>query len=160
MALVIAATSWPNTGMNPMAEQPKYYWTERATRAIADAGKSSTSAGSEQLLRSLIRVSGMAAEVLRRCGVDLAAMMAAIEQCINDPAASGLEPSEQPTIIEGIKRGARAEAQTLRHNFTGTEHLLLSILSGESSHAREILLKFKVDYALAHEKTLKVMYGE
>jgi len=105
----------------------------------------------------LARASGVAAEVLRQCGVDMAALIAATEQFTDYAATFASQLSEPPATIERIKRNAHAEARALRHNYTGTEHLLLSILSGDPCRAREILGKFNVDYALACATMWKVL---
>jgi|SRR5690348_7494781 len=138
-----------------MIDDPKHGWTDRARRAI----NSAKSGGSEHLLRALVQERGLAAAALELCGIDITALIAAIDQSIGNPAGSGIESAEDPSIIDDIKRGAADDARALNHNYKGTEHLLLSILNFDASHANRLLSKFNVEYAGAREHICEVLYG-
>ncbi|MGH7139458.1 MAG: Clp protease N-terminal domain-containing protein [Pirellulales bacterium] len=146
-------------------------FTDRARKVMRLANDEAERSGSmsitsEYLLFGLLKEgSGVAAYSLRRLGIDLAALEAALATSIAAEAA--LQPaveakpdrpkppfsvirslfrwsnkrrlpprSETKRIVEHAMREARA----LRHNYVGTEHLLLGLLDEPECAAAKVLL--------------------
>jgi ATP-dependent Clp protease ATP-binding subunit ClpC len=135
-------------------------FTERARRVILlgqeEAGKMSAShVGTEHLLLGLVRENeGVAAQVLQKMGVNLAKVRAEIE--------SEIEPANEPTAPEPkltpkakrVLELAADEARRMRHNYIGTEHLLLALLREKDGLAAKVLRKLGLDLEKARAKVL------
>ncbi len=109
-------------------------FTERARRVILlgqeEAGKmNSGNVGTEHLLLGLVREDeGVAAQVLVKMGVTIEKVRAEIEgavQPVSDPTSG--EPKLTPKAKRVLELAAD-EARRMRHNYVGTEHLLLALL--------------------------------
>ena len=109
-------------------------FTERARRVILlgqeEASKmSSGHVGTEHLLLGLVRENeGVAAQVLQKMGVSLPKVRQEIEAEVQPGGDSG---STEPKLTPKAKRVlelAADEARRMRHNYIGTEHLLLALL--------------------------------
>jgi ATP-dependent Clp protease ATP-binding subunit ClpC len=122
-------------------------FTERARRVILlgqeEAGKmGSGHVGTEHLLLGLVSENeGVAAQVLQKMGVSLerarAEIVAEVEQ-------SGESSSGEPKLTPKAKRVlelAADEARRMRHNYIGTEHLLLALLREKDGLAAKVLRK-------------------
>ena len=59
-------------------------------------------------------------------------------------------------------RSAVEEALRLGHNYVGTEHLLLGLLSDEDSVAAKVLLDLNASYDVIRDRTLELLaeYGK
>jgi len=120
-------------------------FTERARRTIMlaqeEAGKMrSPHVGTEHLLLGLVREQeGVAALVLRRMNVELAHVLFKVK--VGADSSSEVTTAE-PKLTPAAKRVlevAANEAQSLRHNYIGTEHLLLALLRQPKGEAARIL---------------------
>lgn len=130
-------------------------FTERARRVILlgqeEAGKlNSGHVGTEHLLLGLIRQpDSSGARVLQQMGASLAKVRTEIEAEL--PVASEPMPGE-PKLTPKAKRVlelAADEARRMRHNYIGTEHLLLAILREKDGLGSLILRKLGVDFDAA-----------
>jgi ATP-dependent Clp protease ATP-binding subunit ClpC len=135
-------------------------FTERARRVILlgqeEAGKMNSShVGTEHLLLGLVRENeGVAAQVLQKMGVNLAKVRSEIE--------AEIEPSEEtsapePKLTPKAKRVlelAADEARRMRHNYIGTEHLLLALLREKDGLAAKVLRKLGLDLEKARNRVL------
>ncbi len=101
--------------------------------------------GAEHILLGLLREeSGVAAATLRSVGVTL--------QQVQDQVESMTEPSDDPppdhlpfaTGARNALEAAMTESANLRHNYIGTEHVLLGVLKDQSM-AREVLRTLDID---------------
>jgi len=135
-------------------------FTERARRVILlgqeEAGKMSSShVGTEHLLLGLVRENeGVAAQVLQKMGVNLAKVRAEIESEIeptNEP--TGPEPKLTPKAKRVLELAAD-EARRMRHNYIGTEHLLLALLREKEGLAAKVLRKLGLDLEKARTRVL------
>jgi ATP-dependent Clp protease ATP-binding subunit ClpC len=97
--------------------------------------------GTEHLLLGLVKEgSGTAAVVLREFKVDLVNVRKQVEQLAHGPSRPPLPPSLP--FSERYKRvigEAIAEAESLGHNYVGTEHLLLGLLHLPDGTAARVL---------------------
>ncbi len=56
-------------------------------------------------------------------------------------------------------RCAAEEALRLGHNYVGTEHLLLGLVSDGDSVAAKVLLDLKASYGIIKDRTLELLAG-
>jgi uncharacterized protein (TIGR03435 family) len=122
-------------------------YTERARRVLFFSRYEASQLGSlsietEHILLGLVREGkGLASRLLTGAGVSLEALRAQIE-------TRAVFRERVPTSVEmpfsaEVKRGLHAaaeEADRLRHDYVGTEHLLLGLLRQESSVAARVLI--------------------
>jgi ATP-dependent Clp protease ATP-binding subunit ClpC len=120
-------------------------FTERARRVILMgqeyAGKiSAGNVGTEHLLLGLMRVDdGTGALILRKVGVELDVVRALI---MSQAEPSNAEPLPEPKLTHAAKRTlelAADEARKMRHNYIGTEHMLLALLRQKDELAAVVL---------------------
>ena len=98
--------------------------------------------GTEHILLGLAKEGcGVAANVLEALGVDLGQIRTEVEALVK-PAPESLPKSSMPLTPRARKVLGYAieEARTLKHNYVGTEHLLLGLLREEEGLAAQVLL--------------------
>ena len=97
--------------------------------------------GAEHLLLGLLQdTEGAAATVLKNLNVDEAKIRHELNSVLQDgfaPFSAGnrTEADQKASVIES----AIEEARSMNHNYVGTEHLLLGVLSAYDSAAARIL---------------------
>ncbi|HEX5505720.1 MAG TPA: Clp protease N-terminal domain-containing protein [Thermomicrobiales bacterium] len=133
----------------PCAEEDRHFpkLTARAQVAMTHAHREALRRGDERigtehlLLGLLVEGDGIAAQVLRDCGVALEPVRAAVAQ-LRGPSA-GLAPGKRALpVTPRLKRVlalADEEAGRLRHRYIGTEHLLLGLLAEGEGVGADIL---------------------
>src|SRR6516225_661959 len=105
--------------------------------------------GTEHILLGLIKEgSGVAANVLKNLEVDLRKIRLEVEKLVQsgpDMVTMGKLP--QTPRAKKVIEYALEEARNLKHNYVGTEHLLLGLLREQEGVAAEILdnLDLKLD---------------
>src|SRR5947209_7095597 len=110
--------------------------------------------GTEHLLLGLVREGhGIAAGVLESLGVNLEKVRTQTIQVLSQ--LSGTQIVETPTPLtvplrqteafKSIQSLAQEEALLLQHDYVGTEHLLLALLTEGNSIATKVLIKFGVE---------------
>jgi ATP-dependent Clp protease ATP-binding subunit ClpC len=116
--------------------------------------------GNEQILIGLIREeTGIAAKVLRSMGVTLEDARIEVEKIIGRGA--GFVSIEIPFTPEA-KRAlefAQSESEEMEHNYIGTEHLLLGLISESENQAVRVLETFGVDLTKVRPQVIR-MLGE
>ena len=135
-------------------------FTERARRTILlaqeEAGRmNSGHVGTEHLLLGLLREDqGVAAQILAKMGVSLEAARAQVREMAppNDDPVSG-EPKLTPKAKRILELGAD-EARRMRHNYIGTEHLLLAITRERDGLGAQILRRSGLDLDQARVQVL------
>jgi len=136
-------------------------FTERAQRVLTLAKEEAQSFGataisSEHLLLDVVGDrSGVACNVLTRLGAEPQGVKSAIEALI-----SKSEPSAELGLSDegkAILRHAVDEARGYRHNYVGTEHLLLGLISERGGMASRTLEGFGVTLDLARNMTTEVL---
>ena len=137
-------------------------FTERARRVILlaqeEAGKlGSSHVGTEHLLLGLVRQEdGVGAQVLRRIGVDFDAVRAQVFAEVEDSSPVTPEPKLTPKAKRVLELSAD-EARRMRHNYIGTEHILLALLRQKDGLAAVILGKLGLDLEQARTSVLSYL---
>ena len=102
--------------------------------------------GTEHILLGLLHEEGSVAfAALQAAGLTFDAVMQRVEAMV---AGDAEYPSDNPYYTPRAKRvmeGAVEEAQTLGHNYIGTEHILLSLLEETEGAATELLIGMGVN---------------
>lgn len=99
-----------------------------------------TYVGTEHILLGLIREgTGVAAVVLSECGLDETALEKSIAESIGKGSKTTLEPDDFTPRTKRIMQLAVVNSARMGHNYVGTEHLLLAILSERDSFAVQFL---------------------
>lgn len=133
-------------------------FTERARRVILlgqeEAGKMRSShVDSEHLLLGLIRENdGVGAQILAKLEISAEQVRQAIAKEIQQPTATA---SDEPTLTPRAKRVlelAADEAVRMKHNYIGTEHLLLALIREKEGLAGQVLRKLGLDLETARRE--------
>ena len=141
-------------------------FTERARRVILlgqeEAGKmNSGHVGTEHLLLGLVRENeGVAAQVLTKMGVSLGKVRTEIEAEVqpgSDPG--GTEPKLTPKAKRVLELAAD-EARRMRHNYIGTEHLLLALLREKDGLAATVLRRLGLNLEKARGQVMEYLGPE
>lgn len=113
--------------------------------------------GTEHLLLGLLgEAEGIAAAVLRDCGLALDTTRAAVDELVGRRADPQTDKRALP-LMPRVKRAmelAEEEAQRLRQRYVGTEHLLLGILREGEGVAADILLRRGITFERAWDGVL------
>ncbi len=105
--------------------------------------------GPEHILLGMLRSeSSIAVKMLAGLNINLYDLSREIEKrCDVDSNTLLLDPAEKDAIQKLLER-SREEARKMRHNYVGSEHVLLAILRDASSIASSALAVFSVNYAV------------
>ncbi len=109
--------------------------------AIEEAGNMGhTYIGTEHLLLALVEEgTGVAATVLAECGLDSKILKEKIEETIGVGGRMSLSPDDFTPRTKRVMQTAVLASARIGHNFVGTEHLLVAILSERDSFAVKFL---------------------
>ncbi|MBE6825094.1 MAG: ATP-dependent Clp protease ATP-binding subunit [Ruminococcaceae bacterium] len=104
-----------------------------------------TYVGTEHILLGLIKENtGVAAVVLSECGLDDITLENHIADSIGKGTPTALTPDDFTPRTKRVMQMAVINSAKLGHNFVGTEHLLISILSERDSYAVRFLTELGV----------------
>ncbi len=105
-----------------------------------------TYVGTEHVLLGLIKEgTGVAAVVLSECGLDETALENLIADSVGKGTVTLLTPDDFTPRTKRIMQMAVIHAAKLSHNYVGTEHLLIAILSERDSFAVKFLNELGVN---------------
>ena len=136
------------------------HFTSRAIKAIEFAQYVSRNLeqdyiGTEHILLGLLHEEGSVAyEALSAVGLSFDTVMQKVEAMVSGETDY---PSDNPYYTPRAKRvmeGAVEEAQSLRHNYIGTEHILLALLEETEGAATELLISLGVDFDALQDEVL------
>ena len=116
--------------------------------------------GTEHLLLGLLREErGLAARVLGSLDVTLEEVRSQVERIVGrgDEAASGMIPFT-PRAKKVLELSLR-EAKQLRHNYIGTEHILLGVARENQGVASRVLLDLGADAEKVRAAVLEMLSG-
>ncbi len=115
--------------------------------AITSAGElGHTYVGTEHLLLGLIKEdTGVAAVVLKNCSLVAEDLQNHIENTIGKGSQTVLTPDDFTPRTKRVMQMAIINSAKLGHNYVGTEHLLISILSERDSFALRFLSELSVN---------------
>ncbi len=117
--------------------------------------------GTEHLLLGLIREGGgIAIEIFQNLHLDIDELKKAVEEAVRSTGGTitmGNIPFTKRA--ERVLRVASAEAEKLKSNVIGTEHLLLALLKDGEGVAAQVLQSFEVTYEIIYEELESVLKG-
>lgn len=125
-------------------------FTEKANTAINLAIDSAqemghTYVGSEHILLGLLKVGdGVAYSVLTKSGASADTLEELMKNEIGVGSFSVLTPDDFTPRTKRILQTAVMQAAQMGHNYVGTEHILIALLSDSDSYAVRFLLEMKV----------------
>ena len=125
-------------------------FTEKANNAINLAIEAAqqlghTYIGSEHILLGLIKNGdGAAYTVLSQCGADEDKLLELIMQEIGTGDHTMLSPEDFTPRTKRVLQTSIMQASKLGHNYVGTEHILLSLISDQESYAVRFLEKMNI----------------
>jgi len=117
--------------------------------------------GTEHILLGLIKLGqGVAVDVLKRFGLDFDIVRAEVEKLVGSgpPGKSVGKPANTPRA-EKAYESAWEEAQRLKHNYVGTEHILLGLLKQRDGIAAKVLKNLDVDLEKSRNEILEILSG-
>ncbi len=126
-------------------------FTEKANTALNLAISSAqelghTYVGTEHILLGLVKEgSGVASVVLSQCGLDETALYNLITDSIGKGSYCVLTPDDFTPRTKRVMQMAVINSAKMGHNYVGTEHLLISILSERDSFAVRFLNELSVN---------------
>jgi hypothetical protein len=115
--------------------------------------------GTEHLLLGLVREnSGVAANVLQNRNIDLEKIRHEVEQIVK-PGPSMASMSQLPFTPRAKKvlELSMEEASQLRHNYLGTEHLLLGLIRENEGIAAQVMMNLGVKLEEVREDVLEFL---
>jgi len=116
--------------------------------------------GTEHILLGLIREGqGVAARALESMGISLEAVRQQVEKIIGrgQQAPSGHIPFT-PRAKKVLELSLR-EAQSLGHNYIGTEHILLGLIREGSGVAAQVLVKLGANLDQTRQQVTQLLHG-
>ena len=125
-------------------------FTEKANHAINLAVEGAeqlghTYVGTEHILLGLLKSGdGAAFMVLSQCGADEDTLEQLIRQEIGTGSLTRLTPEDFTPRTKRVLQTAVMQAAKLRHNYVGTEHILVALISDQESYAIRFLSKMNV----------------
>ncbi len=125
-------------------------FTEKANSAINLAIEAAenfghTYIGSEHLLLGLLQNGdGAAYAVLEHCGASEEQLVNMIEQEIGTGEITKLTPEDFTPRTKRVLQNAIRQAGSMGHNYVGTEHILIALISDSESYAVRFLTKMNV----------------
>ncbi len=133
-------------------------FTERAQRAILAAQKEAVAlgrsyVGTEHLLLGVLSDPGKATPALGAITLDAARQEVLELLGKGDSDATVQSVTYTPRTKKVLEQSAR-EARELKHNYVGTEHLLLALMREREGVAAHILIKMGLDLGKAREALL------
>ncbi len=139
-------------------------FTERARKVMTLARQEAQKLnndyiGTEHILLGLVQEgSGVAAQVLKNLDVDLRKVRAEVERLV-EQGTSPVSGSQLPFTprAKRVLELALEEAQTLGHNYIGTEHLLLGLIRESDGPAAHVLQNLGVKPEDVREEVVELL---
>ncbi len=125
-------------------------FTEKANNAINNAIQSAqqmghTYVGSEHLLLGLIKCGdGAAYTILTKCGADEDTLEQLIQTEIGTGEYTKLTPDDFTPRTKRVLQTAIMRAANMGHNYVGTEHILIAVISDSESYAVRFLEEMNI----------------
>jgi ATP-dependent Clp protease ATP-binding subunit ClpC len=117
--------------------------------------------GTEHLLLGLVREGdGVAADALRNLGVELESIAHAVESSVR-PGSAGPTVGEMPFTprAKTVLELAREEARLLKHQYIGTEHLMLALIREGEGVAANVLKDAGLGAKKVKAEILRILGG-
>lgn len=101
--------------------------------------------GTEHILIGLVKEEGLASQVLKELGVDADKVMGEIERLVGKGEYQQINEISFTPRAKMVLELAAQEASKLKHNYIGTEHILLGLIKEGSGLAVRILIDLGVN---------------
>lgn len=116
--------------------------------------------GPEHYLLGIIRKGdGLAVQTLHNLEVDLEDLKMEIERKLEVGKGSGLTQSGPNPEAKRVLETTKEIARQMKHNWIGTEHLLLGLAREENTIAAKCLRNYNVDFSKAQKEVINVIDG-
>lgn len=140
-------------------------FTKRAKRVINEYAQQEAKRlghdmiGPEHILLGLLREEdSVAIKILKNLSIDLKQLKKEVERRSRQGAgAMLLELSPNPDKYQKIIDYSKEEARRLKHNYVGTEHILLALLRDNNNVAGATLASFQVNYSVIKGEILRIL---
>lgn len=115
--------------------------------------------GPEHILLGLLREEdSVAIKILKNLQVDLKELKKEVERRAKQGSgALLLELSPNPDKYQKIIDYSKEEARRLKHNYVGTEHILLALLRDSNNIAGATLAQFQINYSVIKGEILRIL---
>lgn len=131
-------------------------FTDRARRVMTEAQEAArklghTHLGTEHILLGLLSVDGISANALSNVGISYDAVR---ERLIRTAGLGAKTPAGPIPFTAGAKKAlemAAKDSLTLRHNYIGTEHLLLGLMSVDEGTGAQLVRGFAAQHQVRDE---------
>lgn len=140
-------------------------FTKRAKRVINEYAQQEAKRlghdmiGPEHILLGLLREEdSVAIKILKNLNIDLNELRKEVERRAKQGGASLLlDISPTPDKYQKIIDYSKEEAKRLKHNYVGTEHILLALLRDNNNVAGAALANFSVNYSVIKGEILRIL---
>ena len=117
--------------------------------------------GPEHYLLGIIRKGdGLAVQTLANLEVDLEELKSELERMLDVGKAPGMNLYSPNADAKKVLEATKEIARQMKHNWIGTEHLLLGLIREENTLAARCLRNFGVDLAKAQKEVISVIDGD
>ncbi len=123
-------------------------WREVMRLSKQEAGRlGHNHIGPEHYLLGIVRKGdGLAVQVLNNLNIDLEDLKMELERMLDVGKGTTVGFFQQNADAKRVIESARQIARQMRHNWVGTEHLLLALLKEEDTLAAKCLRNFRLDF--------------
>lgn len=140
-------------------------FTKRAKRVINEYAQQEAKRmghdmiGPEHILMGLLREEdSVAIKILKNLNIDLGELRKEVERRSRQGANTLLlDISPNPDKYQKIIDYSKEEAKRLKHNYVGTEHILLALLRDNNNIAGAALANFSVNYSVIKGEILRIL---
>ncbi len=136
-------------------------WKEVMRQSRNEAGRLGHDyIGPEHFLLGIIRkAEGLAVQTLLNLGIDLDDLKLELERMLEVGKGPTVGIFPQNVEAKKVIESARNIAKQLRHNWIGTEHLLLALIKEENTLAARCLRQFNIDFNKVKREVLNLIEG-
>ncbi len=136
-------------------------WKEVMRQSRNEAGRLGHDyIGPEHFLLGIIRkAEGLAVQTLLNLGLDLDDVKLELERMLEVGKGPTVGIFPQNVAAKKVIESARNIARQLKHNWIGTEHLLLALIKEDDTLAARCLRQFNVDYNKVKREVLNLIEG-
>ncbi|MCB2153884.1 ATP-dependent Clp protease ATP-binding subunit [bacterium] len=136
-------------------------WKEVMRQSRNEAGRLGHDyIGPEHFLLGIIRkAEGLAVQTLHNLNVDLEDVKMELERMLEVGKGPTVGIFPQNVEAKKVIESARNIAKQLKHNWIGTEHLLLALIKEENTLAARCLRQFNVDFNKVKREVLNLIEG-
>ena len=115
--------------------------------------------GTEHILMALVKEgSGVASVILKNLDIDFCKVRLEIERLVQEgPPMITLEKLPQTPRAKKVFEYAIEESKNLKHNYVGTEHILLGLLREKEGIAAQILNGLGANLENVHEGIIRIL---